>query len=167
MYEQTSNSRHGPSHSNAPNSSTPSAQKIPYRTSPRSIAGRGYDAPPPLPPPRNLPGIQAQHPTPSIRGDIHSGRGAGGIGTGSVSPESSLARGNWDRPKHIERQMSHSIESRRESFPTIWSPSGSDNYDMKSQSRPEFSYGSGFKDEGYSSLSGSSLIHRLVVYYWC
>ena len=164
MYEQSSGSRHG-SHSNAPISSTSPAQKIPYRTSSRPIAGRDYDAPPPpLPPPRFLPGTIAQHHVPSIRENINTQGGAGSIGTGSVSPESSLARGNWDRPQHMERRMSQSIEGRRESFPAIWL--GSENYDMRHGRRPELPYEFGFKDEGYSSLSGSSFIHRLVIHRW-
>ena len=85
-------------------------------------------------------------------------------GVGLVSPASSLARGNWERPPHLERRES---DSRRGSFPVIWSPTGSDSYDSKAQGRAEHSYGYDFKDEGYASLSGSSLIHsRLVTHCW-
>ena len=163
MYEQSSSSRHGSSRPSIPISSTASAQNIPYRTSPRSISSRDYDVPPPLPPPRILPGMIAQH-RPNIRGNTHGKGSLADSGVGSVSPASSLARGNWERPPHLVRRES---DSRRGSFPAIWSPTGSDSYDMKPHGRPEHSYAYDFKDEGYSSLSGSSLIHsRLVIHSW-
>ena len=163
MYEQSSSSHHGSSRPSVPISSTSSAQNIPYRTSPRSISGRDHNVPPPLPPPRFLPGMIAHH-RPSLRGNT---RGKGSIadsGMGSVSPASSLAQGNWERSPHLERR---DLDSRRGSFPAILSPDRSDSWDLKAQGRLDHSYEYDFKDEGYSSLSGSSLYHsRLVAHCW-
>ena len=111
------------------------------------------DVPPPLPPPRYINDFAAGGDPGWQWGNTPSRSGGFGKSGGSVSPGSSL-QGNWDqrmgndghseRPEYARQGSSNSI---------VRSRPGSDR-------RHDFS--SRFIDEGYHSLSGSSLANQSV-----
>ena len=106
-------------------------------------------APPPLPPPRYIDDIDSNHDPGWRWGNSGNRSGFGSIGTGAVSPASSL-RQNWDKRESPEAFS----ERRRDSSASVL-PSPTEMHDIR------------FQDEGYHSLSGSSnlQIHQLVLSY--
>lgn len=113
---------------------------------PKPIPNTRVDfAPPPLPPPRNIEGIDEGH-DPGWRWGNTGGKGGfGSNGLGSVSPGSSL-RGNWGK-RLVDTGR---LEERRRRSPGLKYETEKDSHDFQ------------FKDEGYHSLSGSSIAHQSV-----
>ena len=105
--------------------------------------------PPPLPPPRDLDEFDHGHDPGWRWGNTGSKGSFGSSGLSSVSEVSSL-RGNWDKHMGISSD-SDCIEERRR---------GSSVSKPKSLSKDMLEFR--FKDEGYHSLSGSSLAHQSV-----
>ena len=106
--------------------------------------------PPPLPPPRFLNEVIDSNHDPGWRWGNSGGRsGFGSIGTGTVSPTSSL-RQNWEKREDPEAFS----ERRRDSSASVL-PSPTEMHDIR------------FQDEGYHSLSGSSNLqsHQSVFSY--
>ncbi|MCJ1310247.1 hypothetical protein MMC25_003909 [Agyrium rufum] len=122
-------------------------------------------APPPLPPPSGaaLSDIVAQHHDPGWAW-ANAGYSWRNTASGSISPASSLARGSLERPMAPSTRAPPRLDDRRRdsAAASIRSPPVKRQVSSgRSMSEAEI-YGPGIKDEGYSSLSGSSLVHRLL-----
>lgn len=110
------------------------------------------DVPPPLPPPRFLDDIAAGG-DPGWQWGNNSSSGGFGKSGGSVSPGSSL-HGNWDQ------RMGNDGNSERPGY----TRQGSSHSTIRSRPDSDRRHGlsSRFIDEGYHSLSGSSLANQSV-----
>lgn len=141
---------HGAQRPSRRSSSHTSSKAGPKVAMPVSIPNTRDDfAPPPLPPPRHLDGLDDGHDPGWRWGNTGSKGGFGSSGLSSVSPVSSL-RGNWDKNMGIQVDSGRMEESRR----------GSSASKTKSPSKEMLEFR--FQDEGYHSLSGSSLAHQSV-----
>ena len=121
---------------------------------PMSIPNSMHEDPPPaLPPPRHLEDLAAGNDPGWLWGNKIKRSGEfGSKGSGTVSPNSSLRGGSWDTS--IETRSSPErpqVVRRDSSTSTIKSTKDTEMYDA-------FRHG----DEGYHSLSGSSLAYQLV-----
>ena len=120
--------------------------------SPRPIPNSRMEIPPPpLPPPRYIEDLAVgRDPGWHWGNTAVSGTGGCEIASGTVSPGSSL-RSAWDRRSDIDEGIEDPEDHRRESSaPRYKSPHEGDMYDYM------------HRDEGYSSLSGSSLFQKSV-----
>ncbi len=120
----------------------------------RNIPNARHDeAPPPLPPPRFMNDIAAGGDPGWQWGNTPSKSGGLGKSGGSVSPGSSL-HGNW------EQKMGYDGHSGRPEYVRR----GSSNSTIRSRPEPDrrHDFSSRFVDEGYHSLSGSSLTNQSV-----
>ena len=108
--------------------------------------------PPALPPPRIVEDLALGHDPGYYFGNIHQKEDANS-GMSCVSPGSSL-RGNWSMRKEEDMDFEQDDDDRKRgsSASTIRSPSFSDLH----------ARGGLHQDEGYHSLSGSSLAQRLA-----
>ena len=111
------------------------------------------DVPPPLPPPRYINDFAAGGDPGWQWGNTPSRSGGFGKSGGSVSPGSSL-QGNWDQ------RMGNDGHSERPEY----ARQGSSNSIVRSRpdSDRRHDFSSRFIDEGYHSLSGSSLANQSV-----
>ena len=123
-----------------------------HSASPKPIPNsRMQSPPPPLPPPRFIEDLAVGRDQGWHWGNkVVSGAGGGQIGSGTVSPGSSI-RSAWNRRSEIDEGIEDSEEYRRGSAALRYkSPHEGDMYDYM------------HRDEGYSSLSGSSLFQKSV-----
>ena len=147
-----SNANYG---SHRPSSRAPTSASRPFSKSPgpMSIPSKRHDPPPPpLPPPRFIEDLAAGSDPGWKWGNIGNPGAFGNSESGSVSLSSSL-RGNWDTQLESEGDSERPTYARRgSSMSTVKSPADTDVYE-----------GFRHRDEGYYSLSGSSLMNQSVL----
>ncbi|MCJ1392232.1 hypothetical protein MMC18_005099 [Xylographa bjoerkii] len=129
-------------------SSPNASQPFPTPAAPVSIPNSWENpAPPPLPPPRFIEDI-AMGRDPGWQWGNSGGRGEFANKFGAVSPGSSISQGSWNLRKESEMGSDDSGEARRDSSTST----------IRSPSRTDF-------DEGYHSLSGTSIAYQSVYFF--
>ena len=139
---------YGPHHFSSRTSSYSSSNAShPFSTSAAPVCipnSRGSPAPPPLPPPRYIEDL-ALGSDPGWHWGNSGGQGESGNKFGPTSPRSSISQGSWNMRKEMEAGSDDFGEGRRDSSTST----------IRSPPRNDF-------DEGYHSLSGTSIAYQSV-----